>query len=313
MVTAELPLPHLVELPARGVGADLIGRAAALLVDIPIDVATTGYRLTGRPGSLVRRARGFLDEDMDVLEEAWERGGHRGAGRGVKIQAPGPVTLAAQLELFNGHRAITDAGAVRDLAASLAEGVALQRAELARRLQAPVAVQFDEPSLPAALAGRLSGVSILSVVHPVDAATASSLFDGCAAAVGGDVAVHCCDPDVPWELLANSAIDAVVIDATKLGDSADLDGLASLVDAGRDVVLGLIPSTAPTSPVNAEMLAIRAARLIDRLGFGRAVLADRIGVAPACGLAGATTQWARAATELTRKVADLLANDPDAL
>src|SRR2546423_304698 len=33
-------LPHLVELPARGVGADMIGRAAALLVDIGIDTVT---------------------------------------------------------------------------------------------------------------------------------------------------------------------------------------------------------------------------------------------------------------------------------
>src|SRR5262249_41076943 len=97
LVTAELPLPHLAEVPARGVGADLIGRAGTLLVDIFLDVATTGYRLTARPGALVRRARGFLDEDMDALEEAWERGGHRGSDRAVKIQAPGPVTLAAQL------------------------------------------------------------------------------------------------------------------------------------------------------------------------------------------------------------------------
>ncbi|MGZ4582780.1 MAG: methionine synthase, partial [Mycobacterium sp.] len=30
-------LPHLVELPGRGVGADTLGRAGALLVDVAID------------------------------------------------------------------------------------------------------------------------------------------------------------------------------------------------------------------------------------------------------------------------------------
>ncbi len=42
-------LPHLVELPDRGVGADMIGRAGALLVDIAIDTVPRGYRIaTGR-------------------------------------------------------------------------------------------------------------------------------------------------------------------------------------------------------------------------------------------------------------------------
>ena len=38
-VVGELPLlPHLPELPARGVGADMIGRTAALLVDLAVEV-----------------------------------------------------------------------------------------------------------------------------------------------------------------------------------------------------------------------------------------------------------------------------------
>ncbi|MGB3663366.1 MAG: methionine synthase, partial [Mycolicibacter algericus] len=45
-------LAHLVELPARGVGADLIGRSGALLVDIAIDTAPRGYRLAARPGAV---------------------------------------------------------------------------------------------------------------------------------------------------------------------------------------------------------------------------------------------------------------------
>jgi len=72
IVVGELhQLPHLVELPDRGVGADLIGRAGALLVDIAIDTVTRGYRIAARPGAVMRRARSLLDEDVDALEEAW--------------------------------------------------------------------------------------------------------------------------------------------------------------------------------------------------------------------------------------------------
>ena len=51
-------------------------------------------------------------------------------------------------------------------------------------------VQFDEPSLPAALEGRLTGVTSLTPVHPVDESVAIGLLDDCVAAVGrrGDAA-----------------------------------------------------------------------------------------------------------------------------
>src|SRR5438552_3770851 len=39
LVFGELPdLPHLAELPARGAGADLTGRTAALLIDLPVEL-----------------------------------------------------------------------------------------------------------------------------------------------------------------------------------------------------------------------------------------------------------------------------------
>lgn len=81
-------LAHLVELPARGVGADLLGRAGALLIDVAIDTVPRGYRITARPGAVTRRAVSLLDEDMDALEEAWETAGLRGGGHAVKVQAP---------------------------------------------------------------------------------------------------------------------------------------------------------------------------------------------------------------------------------
>ena len=201
---------------------------------------------------------------------------------------------------------------VRDLARSLAEGVALHRAEVARRLECPVVVQFDEPSLPAALAGRLTGVTALTPVHPVDETVAVALLDECVAAAGTEVAVHCCAADVPWEALRRSKIQTVGIDSSML-DQRSLDGMGEFVDSGGTAVLGIVPSTPPERRPSAEQLATSAVALTDRLGFPRRFLAERIGVAPACGVAGATPEWARAAAELAQKTADALADDPDAI
>lgn len=303
-------LPHLVELPGRGVGADLIGRAGALLVDITLDTVPRGYRIAAGRSAATRRAMSLLDEDVDALEEAWEKAGLRGGDRVVKVQAPGPVTLAAHLELGGGHRAITDAGAVRDLTASLAEGVAVHRAQLERRLQTTVVVQFDEPTLPAALTGRLSGVSSLNPVHPVDAAVVVDLLDQCVARVGGEVAVHCCAADIPWTVLQRSTIAAVMVDVGTLS-ATDLDGVGEFLESGRTVLLGAVPAVAPSHRPAVEEVAAAVAAVTDRLGFPRTVLRDRVGVTPACGLAGATAEWARRAVELAQKVADGLAEDPD--
>src|SRR5690625_111275 len=305
-------MAHLVELPARGVGADMVGRAGALLVDIAIDTAPRGYRLAGRPGAVSRRAVSLLAEDTDALEEAWEVAGLRGSGHPVKLQAPGPLTLAAELELAGGHRAITDAGAVRDLAASLGEGVRAHRAELCRRLDAPVVVQLDEPSLTAAVAGRLAGVTALTPVPAIDAAVATSLLDGCAETVGGEVLAHSCASEVPWNMLQRSRITAVSLDATALG-RPDYDAIGAFVESGRTVVLGLIPALAPARRPSLEDLAAAAAAITDRIGFPRAVLAERVGISPVCGLAGATTGWARTAIGLARRVGEALATDPEAV
>jgi methionine synthase II (cobalamin-independent) len=313
IVVGELhTLPHLVELPDRGVGADMIGRAGALLVDIGIDTVPRGYRIAPGRSSVVRRAVSLLNEDLDALEEAWENAGLRGGTRTVKVQSPGPITLAAQLELSGGHRAITDAGAVRDLTDSLAEGVKNHRAEIARRLDTTVVVQFDEPLLPAALEGRLSGVTSFTPVHPVDEPVAIGLIDDCIAAVGTEVALHSCAAGLPWKLLQRSGIHAISVDLATL-TAADLDGIGEFVESGRTVLLGVVPSTAPAARPSSDEVAKAAVAVTDRLGFSRSVLRERIGVTPACGLAGATAEWARIAVELAQKTADAFADDPEAI
>src|SRR5260370_5728460 len=151
VVAGELPdFPYRPELPDRGPGADLPGRTAALLVDMPAEVTPRGWRLAERPGRDLARARSMLASDLDVLEEVLQ--GYEGP---LKIQLCGPWTLAATLELTRTmNMALADPGAVADLTASLAEAAAAHAADMARRVPgAPLVVQFDEPALPSVIAG----------------------------------------------------------------------------------------------------------------------------------------------------------------
>jgi methionine synthase II (cobalamin-independent) len=305
-------LPHLVELPGRGTGSDLIGRASALLVDMRFDTTTRGYRLAVRPGVVSRRAYDLLRTDLDALEEAWETAGFVGSGRTVKVQAVGPLTLAAQVELAGGHRVLTDSGAVRDLSESLAEGLVQHAAEVGKRLGADVVVQLDEPSLPAVLAGSLRATSVLNTVRALPEPEALAVLDTVITAQSAPVLVHSCAEPPPLGLLRGSAAAAIGFDLTTIG-TADLDGIGELLDRGKYLAVGLVPTSAPAHPVTWRDIAEPGVRLIDRLGFSRRLLADRILVTPACGLAGAPLAWARRALSLARDTARAFAEEPESL
>ena len=95
--------------------------------------------------------------------------------------------------------------------------------------------------------------------------------------------------------------------------AADLDGVGEFVESGRTVLLGCRSATAPAKRPAVEEIATAAAAMTDRLGFPRSVFQERIGITPACGLAGATPQWARIAIELCQKAADGFAQDPEGI
>lgn len=316
VVVGELPdLPHLPELPARGLGADIIGRTAALLVDLPVEVVPSGYRTTSRPGHEHRRAVDLIRRDIDALEEAVERSGARPAV--VKVQAAGPWTLTAGVELARGHRVLTDYGALREFTDSLAEGLTLHAAEVQRRIGAPVVVQLDEPSLPTVLAGALptaSGYGTVPAVREPDARdTLAVVIDKVRAATGQPVIVHCCAPRPPVGLLRAAGAEALAIDATLLdGIPAALsDQFGEAWDAGVTMLLGLVPGATPGRGPTLAEAAAPALRFVDRLGFPRSVLAERAIPTPTCGLAGATQEWAKRALALVRDVGKAFVEPPE--
>lgn len=305
-------LPHLVELPARGVGADMVGRVSELLVDMRFDSTTRGYRLAVRPGAVSRRAHDLLRSDLDALEEAWETGGFVGSGHPVKVQVAGPLTVAAEVELPGGHRVITDSGALRDLSESLAEGIANHVAEVGKRLGTEVVLQLDEPRLTAVLDGTLRAVSVMNTVRAMPEPEALHVLDLVIGRQSAPVLVHSCADRPALGFLRKTGAAGVGFDLATIG-TGELDAIGELLDTGKRVVLGLVPTTAPAKPVTWQQIAEPGVRLIDRLGFPRRMLAEQVLVSPACGLAGASLSWARQALSLAAEVARVYSDEPESL
>ncbi len=309
IVLGELPdLPHLPELPARGLGADMVGRGAALLVDLPVDVQPSGWRLVDRPGRDLRRATDLLSRDLDALEDLAQA--YRGPW---KLQVTGPWTLASTLELHYGDKAVSDPGAVRDLVQSLAEGTRRHVADVARRLPgAQVVLQVDEPSLPAVLSGRVptaSGFGTLAAVE--EPVVQAGLADVLAAAVDAGAvatAVHCCAARPPIGLLRAAGARALSVDAARLGGMDEELGTA--VEAGVSLWLGVLPGVdAELGDLGDTVRGLR--RFWSRLGFPAADLPRSVVPTPACGLAGASPAYARAALRRIRDTGRALAEDPE--
>jgi methionine synthase II (cobalamin-independent) len=314
LVAGELPhLPYLPELPARQVGADLIGRTAGLLIDLPVEVVPSGYRAAAHGGVDLRRANDLLARDLDALQDVLDAA----KPSLVKIQLAGPWTLAAAVELARGHRVMTDPGALREFTESLAEGLTLHVAEVAARTGAAVLVQLDEPTLPAVLAGSLPTPSGLGAVAAVGEPEARDLLavviDAARAVTGQPVAVHCCADRPPFGLIRAAGADILSFDATLLSRApvGVWDSLGEVWDGGASLFLGLVPAVDPSSPVSLADVARPGLELVDRLGFARSWLAQRAVPTPTCGLAGASMDWARRALRLTAELGKAFVEPPD--
>jgi methionine synthase II (cobalamin-independent) len=306
-VFGELPeLPHLPELPARGPGADMVGRSAGFLVELPVELYAARWRLTARPGVDLRHTRDLAERDLDTL--TGQADGYTGP---FKVQAAGPWTLAATVELPGGGRILRDHGAVRDLTESLAEGLAGHVAEVAARVPgAEVMLQLDEPSLPAVLAGAIPTDSGLHRYRAVEAIEAEQALRRVVERVGVPVIVHCCAPDVPVTLLRAAGAVAVSLDLDLLDleDPAVVDPLGEALDAGAGLFAGVVSTSPPVTA--AAQVADRLRTLWRRFGFPPERLPEQVVVTPACGLAGASPEHARTVMTTCRETARRLLDDP---
>jgi len=288
-------LPYLPELPARGPGADIIGRSAGLLADLAVDLQPMGWRFVDRPGRDAHRTSGLMRQDLDELAEAFD-----GYAGDLKVQIAGPWTLASSIWLHRGERSVVDAGATRDVIASLAQGLRVHLGEVAQLLpKATLVVQIDEPGLPSVLAGRLPTASGFGRIRAIDpTAAAEGLRQVVAAAGDRHTVLHCCAQDVPFVLLRDTGVKAVSVDIALLGPKG-WESLAATVESGLGLWAGVVPTDQNDGGVRLEVTDV-IRPLVEawrRVGLPVSDL-SRVTITPACGLAGFTPAGARTAQRL---------------
>jgi methionine synthase II (cobalamin-independent) len=305
-------LPHLPELPARGAIANMTGRALAVLEGLDADLQPAGWRLTGTSGSAGvdhRRARSLLAQDLDTVEELVQDSPLTSGGGAFKIQVAGPWTLAATVERPRGDKLLADHGARRDLAQALADGVRTHIRDVRRRLPGAdtLVVQVDEPALSAVLNAQVPTASGFGKHRSVDLPEASQALEwvlGAIAEEGATPWVHSCAPGTPLDLLRRAGAKGISIDLTQL-TAADHDDLATALEAGDTVALGVVPAIAPAGAAPTDKSVTETVeRWLDMLGLDTA---NDIVLTPACGLAGADGRWARTVLRILTESARHLA------
>lgn len=248
-VLGELGAPHLPilpVLPGRGTGTEMIGRTAAMLVDLPVDVQSFGWRLVQRPGTDERRARSFLASDVNALADA--AGVLESAVPRIKTRLLGPFSLAAALHLPLGEKVLIDHGARRELAESLTVGIAAHVAAI--RAAVPgvqVSVQLDEPGIEEVLGGNVPTASGYRTIRAVPSAEVRSGWQSMAESArrAGAAEVLISLPVSAAEQAAQVSVETIgllVEPGTGLSQ-VDWELIAALVESGK-----ILQFAAPAGP-----------------------------------------------------------------
>ena len=303
---------HLPSLPQRGLGSDAVGYTAALLESLSVDRGARRWQLSARPQRWSWFLRDLRERDADVLEETWQQ-----PGAEITVHVMGPVSLASQIELADGHRALSDRSALFDLADALAVGVENFRADIARRFSVGTTLQIDEPYLAASVRGEIPGATEYHQIPPLGAEDAATLLQRCAA--GRIDALNISDAD--HSSLARvigycsgergEGLTEVIVDQRNLRTSENLDGFAELVDSGMRVGLASVPSTMvwDERSENPRGLAISIARLLDTVGINRQDGARLLDICPQPGLPGRSLVECARTYRLSADVARILVDD----
>ena len=291
-------LRQLPILPARGV--DVVGLTTGILPGINVDAGPRSWVLSTRPQLRTRRIWDRVEADLDQCEQAW---GTRIDA--VKIQLAGPWTLSASIELSNGHRALTDTGALRDLTESLIAGIQEYSADVRARFDTEVYVQLDEPLLAQVRDGSLPGTSQFDEIPSINDVDLGERLAGVTERAEVRYLNQTGYPPL-WKVAQVAGVETCQVTLDTVRGSEQYDGMGHALAAGMRVGLGMTRAGDDRDP---RHLAVDVARMWDELGLDRTLLTHAVDVHPCGGLANCTLLDAAAALRTARTVADMLDKD----
>lgn len=276
-------LPAIPQLPERGLGADAVGSTAALLEAVNVDRGPRAWQMTQRPQLMMRRTWDLWERDLDAIQEVWGE-----SVPALKMQVLGPWSLAAAVELANGHRVLSDAGATRDLHEALQMGIADHMAKLQRRFHGQVRVQVDEPLLGDVLTGKVPGTTDFDEIRAIPAEVVREKLKE----LGADYLVS----GTHWEIA--DAAETFVTDFLGLDTAKNIDGLGEFLSEGKRIGFAI-------AGVDARAEAVAVARHFDRMGMPRELLVDAVDVVPREASASTLRSAVETAGMLVRDAGDL--------
>lgn len=283
---ADLPdgvdcLPWTVRLTDRGPDGTLVADGLGMLVELPAELGPHGWRLADRPGGDATRLAAARRADLDALAIA----AHGWEGRLV-VPVCGPLTLAASVYRARGDRAVADAGAVVEIAESLAAGVAEHLAGIARAVPgARATVLLHEPLLAPVIAGVLPSFSGYSRLRAVPAPVASERLARVVALLreGGaeQVVLHVgAGVSLAGAARATGA-DGLGLEVAGVDERA-WESLAEAVESGVRLWAGVPqPATSQCAGPDVRGVADAVLRGWERVGLPRTGLRDVVLLAPA--------------------------------
>ncbi len=289
----------------------MVGRTLAMLAQVAPEFAaettTSGWRLAGRAtdsrSRAMRRAEAWLSQDIEAAHEGYE------GAAAVKFALAGPWTVAASVDLPNGHRILSDPGAVRDLSTAFSHVCAEQVSRLAR-LWPEIVLQIDEPHLPNVLGARVSTPSGMDRYRAVGGESARAVLAAAIDVVHAQdsrVVLHCCAIPAPIPLLRATGADALSLDLLQQSAAGtagnDEEALGELLESGGGLIAGVVPVFDEPLPSAVH----RPLALLGRLGIALDDVLRQLTISTACGLAGATPAQAREAMVRVAAVAATLA------
>ncbi|MDO4927709.1 MAG: hypothetical protein Q3976_01370 [Corynebacterium sp.] len=244
-------------LSQRGIRGSEIARTLSLLPDLPFELGPRGWRLSARPQRITYQMRALWESDLEDFERVLTP-----VIDGVSVPRPettlrvvGPWTLACAVEMPNGHRAVTDFGAARELREHLLAGI-----------QGGFDyVIFCEPAIPALLEGKVPGAHDFEVIAqrtPEQLARFLEPF----AELDVQVVVHTPGHHSAAHIARLAQLPKAIIDPIHTVGTAILD------EWGFALAQGLEPIFVINPLQEARAAAIKLARWIDQLQLPRELL-----------------------------------------